>query len=193
MTTQTARAVTSPRAVPEAACLDSFDHPQLLSALAGFGRRGADRVMTPTLVAYWAHLTRSTPVQRMRLLDDLRGLIRAGDTTARAWAVVALGDHDFEIVRDAVLGFLGGVASVDRRAQATEEAIDWIRRGLSLNCAAVFAALLARADESTVERLTGLRSRMSREEADAIWRACASVESEPTRTFVAEWRGFYSV
>jgi len=194
MTTQTATAATTLAPVQTisrgANAPANASHP-LLAAVAGCGRRGADRPMTSVLVAYWMYLARSTAAERASLLEELRKLVRAGETTPRAWAAVALGDCEFSIVRDAVSGYLGGgVASIERRARAAAEAIDWIRRGLSLNRAAVFTALLELGDEDTNEQLAGLRTRLADEEAIAVWQACAHVESEATRVFIAEWREF---
>jgi hypothetical protein len=167
----------------------ALDH--VLAALLACGRRGVmQQALTPALMMYWQCLAYSTVQQRRAVAERLHAAIRAGATTPRAWIPVALGDYDSTIVREAVLGYLGGApVSIERRAHAVAGAFEWIRRDLSLNRVAVFVTLLQQQDAMLNERLAGLRGRLSDAEATQVWSAFAACEDALTREFIAEWQG----
>ena len=119
----------------------------------------------------------------------MRGAVRRDETTSRAWLTVALGETDPGLVREAVLGYLGGTpVSIERRELVAGDALDWIRRGLALNRVAVFVALLQLGDVTINERLAGLRGRLNAAEAAAVWCAFADCDGTASGDFIAEWR-----
>jgi hypothetical protein len=120
---------------------------------------------------------------------ELRAAVRRGETTSRAWLPVAVGEMDSELVREAVLGYLGGTpVSIERRELAAGDALEWIRRGLALNRVAVFVALLQLGDVTINEQLAALRGRLTEAEAAAIWCAFVDYDGTPGADFIAEWR-----
>jgi hypothetical protein len=190
MSTQTLHAAATTAVTPAPpATGDALEH--VFAALHACGRRGAThQALTLALMKYWQCLANSTAQQRRSLAERLRAAIRAGETTPRAWIPVALGDHDSAIVREAVLGYLGRApVSVERREHAVADALEWIRRDLSLNRVAVFVTLLQQQDVTLNERLACLRGRLSDAQANAVWSALAASDDAATREFIAEWRG----
>jgi hypothetical protein len=171
---------------------DVAAHRALLRALLVAGARGAAPALTTTaLLHYWRELRLSSVMQRRWVVDELRAAARRGETTARAWLPVALGETDPALVREAVLGYLGGTpVSVERRERAACDALDWIGRGLALNRVAVFVALLQLGDAAINERLAGLRGRLTASETAAVWRELGDCDGTPCGDFVAEWRAF---
>ena len=162
----------------------------VLEALLEAGRRASGNPsMTPALLQYWAFLVRAQAHQRARLLQGLRARVRSAETTRRAWLPVALAETDPTLVIDAVGEYLGVPAvSIERRAVAVGEVLDWIRRDLPLNRSAVFAALLGLGDETVLESLAGLRGRLSRVEAADVWILAAGAANEAVEEFLAGWR-----
>lgn len=179
-----------PASPPERA--DVAAHRALLRALLTAGARGAAPALTTAaLLHYWRELRLASVTQRRWVVDELRAAVRRGETTARAWLPVALGETDPALVREAVLGYLGGApVSVERRERAAGDALDWIRRGLALNRVAVFVALLQLGDVAINERLAGLRGRLTAAEAAAVWCEFDDCDGTPSGDFIAEWRGF---
>ena len=165
-------------------------HSELLHAMIVAGARGAAPALTTAaLMLYWRDLQSSDASQRQCIVEELRVAVRRGETTARAWLCVALGETDSTLVREAVLGYLGGTpVSVERRERAAGDTLDWIRRGLALNRVAVFVALLQLEDGALNERLTGLRGLLTAMEAAAVWNAFDASAGCPSGDFVAEWR-----
>jgi len=158
--------------------------------LIAAGARGAAPALTTTaLMLYWRGLQSTSAPQRRSIVEELRLAVQRGETTARVWLPVALGDTDPALVREAVLGYLGGTpVSVERRARAIDDALEWIRRGLALNRTAVFVALLQLEDGTINERLSGLRGRLTVSETAAVWRAFDADVATPCGEFIAEWR-----
>jgi hypothetical protein len=171
---------------------DVAAHRALLRALLVAGERGAaPAVITVALMHYWRELRLASVTQRRWVVEELRAAVRRGETTVRAWLPVALGETDPALVREAVLGYLGGMpASVERRERAVGEALDWIRRGLALNRVAVFVALLQLGDVALNERLASLRGRLTRAETAAVWCEFDDCDGMPSGDFIAEWRAF---
>ncbi len=173
-------------------CADVSAHRALLCALILAGARGAaPAAVTAALMRYWQELRLASVTQRRWVIAELHAAVRRGETTSRAWLPVAVGETDPGLVREAVLGYLGGTpVSIERRELATGDALDWIRRGLALNRVAVFVALLQLGDVTINERLAGLRGRLNDAEAAAVWRAFADCDGTPGGDFIAEWRTF---
>ena len=173
-------------------CADVSAHRALLCALILAGARGAaPAAVTAALMRYWQELRLASVTQRRWVIAELHAAVRRGETTSRAWLPVAVGETDPGLVREAVLGYLGGTpVSIERRELALGDALDWIRRGLALNRVAVFVALLQLGDVTINERLAGLRGRLNDAEAAAVWRAFADCDGTPGGDFIAEWRTF---
>jgi hypothetical protein len=171
---------------------DVAAHRVLLRALILAGTRGAaPSATTAALMRYWQELRLASVTQRRWVVAALRAAVRRGETTSRAWLPVALGETDPALVREAVLGYLGGTpVSIERRERAAGDALDWIRRGLALNRVAVFVALLQRGDVAIIQRLAGLRGWLNEAETAAVWREFADCDGTPSGDFIAEWRAF---
>jgi len=162
----------------------------LRHALIVAGARGAAPALTTAaLMLYWRDLQLTDASQRRWIVEELRVAVRRGETTARAWLSVALGETDPALVREAVLGYLGGTpVSVERRERAAGDTLDWIRRGLALNRVAVFVALLQLEDGALNERLAGLRGLLTATEATAVWNAFDASAGTTSGDFIAKWR-----
>jgi hypothetical protein len=162
----------------------------LFDSISAAGQRGAQPpAVSQALVAYWLALQQADREQRAALLPLVRDAIRRGATTPRAWLCIALGDPDFQLVRDATAGYLGAPAvSVERRGQCVIDVVDWIVRELPLNRAAAFAALVDLNDAVVLEQLTGLRGRLSVEETSTVWAIFEATASPAIGEFIAQWR-----
>ncbi len=162
----------------------------LRHALIVAGARGAAPALTTAaLMLYWRDLQSTDASQRRWIVEELRVAVRRGETTACAWLSVVLGETDPALVREAVLGYLGGTpVSVERRERAVDDALEWIRRGLALNRVAVFVALLRLEDSALNERLSGLRGRLTAIETAAVWNEFDAGAGTPGGDFIAEWR-----
>jgi hypothetical protein len=162
----------------------------ILRQLLACGTRDATiGAVGQALACYWTWLRQADVDARSRLLARLRQAQEAGRTGPAAWVPVALGETDPALVHAAVRAWVGtGPVSVERLARATADAADWLRRGLALNRAAVFVALLERADEALLQRLAPVRGTLARDEALAVLAACDGLRDEHSRRFADEWR-----
>lgn len=141
------------------------------------------------LCDYWGWLRAADRDRRHELADRLRQAVEQGRTGLRAWVPLILGDTDFELVRAAAHAYVDErPVSLEQLERRLTDTLDWIRRGLALNRAAIFVALLEAADETLLARLAGLRGLMSTVEAQAVWQACAGLHDEATRGFLDEWQ-----
>jgi hypothetical protein len=162
----------------------------MLCHLVASGTRDAAADATGrALCGYWGWLGAADRDRRHDLAIRLRQVVEQGRTGLRAWVPVILGDTDFELVRAATHAYVDArPVSLEQLERRVADALDWIRRGLALNRAAVFVALLEGADETLLPRLTGLRGLMSAAEARVVWQACACLNEDATRAFLDEWR-----
>jgi hypothetical protein len=138
---------------------------------------------TRRLLDYWRH-TLPLPVSvRRRALDvACAGTHREAAPDVLAFA---LGDTDDDIVFRATLAHVGACPLRDHDAAAA--AVDWVRRRLALNCAAVFAALLSLGEERLFESLLPLRSTLDAREVAAVRRRLEKACPEPARNFLRAW------
>lgn len=182
--------VVSTRAATQPERADAATPRALLRALILAGTRAAEpAAVTAALMRYWQEIRSASVTQRRWVGAELRAAVRRGETTSRAWLPVAVGEMDPELVREAVLGYLGGTpVSIERRELAAGDVLDWIRRGLALNRVAVFVALLQLGDVTLNERLAALRGRLTDAEAAAVWCAFVDCDGTPGADFIAEWR-----
>jgi len=169
-----------------AAAPDSSD--VLEAAIAAAGQRSLPAALTPVLMRYWHELPHRTPEHRRQLLDAIRARLRAGELTPRSLVPFVLGDAEEGIVATAVIDYLGThPVSIHRRQAAIDELLDWVRRGLALNRAAVFSTLLGVADPVINDGLGGLRLTLTHPEIEAICRRAADKPSGLTRAFLGDW------
>jgi hypothetical protein len=137
------------------------------------------------LLDYW-RVTLPLPVAaRRRTLDAVCAAARRDAAVVAAVLPFALGDCDEEIVYRATLAHIG--APRQAGPASTADAIEWVRRRLALNCAAVFAALLSLGDDHVLDRLLPLRSTLDADEVAAIRRRLGAECPEPARIFLRAW------
>jgi len=161
------------------------------AAVSACARRGAGPgSLARALVAYWLDLPSSTLADRRYALRAVRQRVRQAELTSRAFVVWSLGEPDGELVREAVLDYVGAVpVSIERRESLVDDALDWIRRGLALNREAVFAALLSLDDPAVLERLAPLRLQFTSTGRAAVLRLAGSPPATgPVHEFLMEWR-----
>jgi hypothetical protein len=146
---------------------------------------GQTTAVSARLLDYW-RVTLPLPVAaRRRALDAVCAAARR-DAAAADMLPFALGDCDEEIVYRATLAHVGAFPRQAGLA-STADAIEWVRRRLALNCAAVFAALLSLGDDHVLDRLLPLRSMLDAHEFAAIRRRLGAECPEPARTFLRAW------
>jgi hypothetical protein len=119
---------------------------RLECVIAGHFRRGRERTpdLSPVLACYWHELPHFPTHARAQLFQRVRDRVRRGDLGESACVTFALADPSAAIVTAATAEYIGArPASIERRAARVAAAIDWIRRALAINRAAVFATLLA--------------------------------------------------
>ena len=165
---------------------DSSDSLEV--AIAALGQRGRSVELMPVLAHYWRELQHRAPEQRRRLLDTIGTRLRSGELTSRALVPIVLGDAEEDVVAAAVLEYLGThPVSIEVRQAAIDDSIDWIRRGLALNRAAIFATLLGIADPAINDALGGLRLTLTPSEIAVICRRATVAQSGLTREFLGDW------
>jgi len=161
----------------------AFDHSPTAAV-----RETSPEPLSAQLLAYWrVQLPRPVALRR-HALDSALDRLRSGVATAASLVPFALGDTDEDIVFYATIAQLDPVhAASERRHSAIEDAVEWIRRRLALNRAAVFAALLSLGDERVLEQLLPLRLVLDDAEFDAVRRCLGPERPASTGEFVREW------
>jgi hypothetical protein len=154
--------------------------------------------MSPTthaLVDYWHELPSLSTAERRRALEAAARAVRAGQRPASALLPAALGDPDSDIVRRATAHYISacGAPPADGRLRAIEEAVEWIRRDLALNRAAVFLALFDLGDPTVDEQLVPLRLKFSEGETALVSRGLEADGSRRAREFLGDWRALQRV
>ena len=145
--------------------------------------------LTAALVVYWKQLPGRPPAERRAALEALRHEVRSGAAPPRALATVALGDPDAAIVTAAASAYVNArPMTIERRAAAVTDVIEWIRRDLALDRAALFTALLSQGDPVVAKQLEGLRLTLTPDETTRVRQACAPPASAVVVTFLEEWR-----
>jgi hypothetical protein len=163
---------------------------QALAQMVRCGRRDAPPgALMGALVGYWGCVCELTLPERRELCQALREAVLRGDTSARAWITVVLGEPCAVLVRDAALARIAAApASIEQRDSAIDDACDAIRRGLALNPAGVLAALLAAADAALLERIAPLRWRFDAVQRDVVFELSADLRDPAVREFLDDWR-----
>ena len=149
-------------------------------------RSGQTAAVSARLLDYWRVALPLPVAARRRALDAVCTAARRDAAVVAAVLPFALGDCDEEIVYRATLAHIGAFPRQAGPA-STADAIEWVRRRLALNCAAVFAALLSLGDDHVLDRLLPLRSTLDAEEVAAIRRRLGAECPEPARIFLRAW------
>jgi hypothetical protein len=143
---------------------------------------------TRVLIDYWKRLPTRSVEERRTSLEQLCGQ-QPGGFNRSALLPYALADDDEQVVHRATLAYVaprGVVRTID--TAAAEDALEWIRRGLALNRAAVFAALLSLDDEQVTATLAGLRLSLDAHEAATVFRRGSQLGCPRARKFLEGWR-----
>jgi len=143
--------------------------------------------ITPALIDYWQKLPARSAASRRRSLEEARRRVDTGERNADSLVPYALADHDEDVVFAATAAYVGAIRGAGDRNAAANDAAEWVRRGLALNCGAVFAALLALSDEGINERLLPLRLALSADDVATVCRRAARRPCERSRAFLWEW------
>jgi len=148
--------------------------------------------ITPALIDYWQKLPTRPTASRRQGLDEARRKVQRGERGTDALVPYALADHDEDVVFAATAAYVGVVRDARERDAAAQDAAEWVRRGLAINRAAVFAALLALGDERINERLLPLRLALSVDDVATVCRRAARGHCERSRAFLHEWHELLS-
>jgi hypothetical protein len=159
--------------------------PEFSRATGASGRRRQAPEVSARLLDYWRSTLPLSVAARRRALDA--ACARASRDAAADVLPFALGDYDEDIVYRATLAHVGRCPSHRAGPTSTADAIDWVRRRLAINCAAVFAALLSVGDDHILESLLPLRSTLEADEIAAIRRRLGAECPEPARMFLRQW------
>ena len=151
------------------------------------GVRNAAPTTSARLVAYWRDMLPLPVAARRRALDAACTCARRDATALDDMLPFALGDPDEEVVYRATLAHVGACPPSGTASAATASAVEWIRRRLAVNCAAVFSALLSFGDERVLEALLPLRSTLRGDEVAAVRRRMGCECPAPARAFLETW------
>ena len=145
--------------------------------------------LSAAVVDYWQKLPHRSQDARMAMLEQTRVSVHAGEAQSRALLPFVLGDHAARIVALALLDYLAvNLSETRERERRLDETIDWIRRGLALNGAAVFSALLSLADEAVDDRLRSVRLVADLEAVEQVHRELTGERAGRADRFFEEWR-----
>ena len=145
-------------------------------------------LLSDLLVGYWRTQLARPVGARRREFARVRNQVRSGAAPAARLLPFALGDTDDEIVFRATMVLLRGATTGNAHSpMAAEDAIEWVRRRLALNRAAVFAALLATGQEDLLEKLRPLRLLLDAAETDVVTGRLGKVSAGPARDFLQAW------
>lgn len=144
--------------------------------------------LTHALIDYWHWLPATPASARCRALERACQHVRDGTLAPEALVPYALADSDDDVVHAAVSCYLDSSRPQDNLlSPALDDALEWIRRHLALNRAAVFAALLGRGDPALNERLSSLRLTLSAEEVATVAERAARRPCTHSRQFLRDW------
>ena len=149
----------------------------------------SDEVATVStrLISYWRNMLPLPVAARRRALDIVCAHARRDAAAVSDLLPFALGDPDEDVVYRATLAHVGAFPPHHEAPAAAADAIEWVRRRLAVNCAAVFAALLALGNERILDALLPLRSVLGTEEVAAVRRRVGSACPAPARAFLETW------
>jgi hypothetical protein len=160
---------------------------RLIAAHFRRGREGPD--LAPVLTCYWHELPHHPTHARAQLFQRVRDRVRRGDLGESACVTFALADPSADIVAAATAEYIGArPSSIERRAARVAAAIDWIRRALAINRAAVFATLLALHDEAVDIGLRSVCLLLDHREAAAVRVQLADDTAPSVARFLQDWQ-----
>jgi hypothetical protein len=149
---------------------------------------GPPAPLSSMLMGYWREQLARPVVARRQAFAAARARVRLGADPVGSLLPFALGDTDEDIVFRATTAYLCDLrGSESRPDEAAEDAIEWVRRRLALNRAAVIAALLSTGDERVLERLLPLRLTTDDAEIEVVRRRLGANSPAPAREFVRAW------
>jgi hypothetical protein len=157
------------------------------SPAAGWRLSDEAATVSARLMSYWRDTLPLPVATRRRALDVVCARARRDAAVVSDVLPFALGDPDEEVVYRATLAHVGAYPPHGTAPAAAADAIEWVRRRLAVNCAAVFAALLSLGDERVLDALLPLRSVLGAEEAAAVRRRVGSACPAPARAFLETW------
>jgi hypothetical protein len=178
-----------------------IDEPYLVAHSGGPGRiehlidrhfrRGRKETadFAPVLTRYWHELPHCPTHVRAQLFQRVRDRVRCGDLGEGACVAFALADPSADIVAAATAEYVGArPSSIERRAARVAAALDWIRRALAINRAAVFATLLGLHDEAVATALRSLCLLLDHRETVAVRLQLANDTTPAVARFLQEWQ-----
>ena len=143
--------------------------------------------MTEALIDYWQFLPAQSAALRQTRLEEVVARVREGKYGPAALVPFALADVDADVVLTATRAYVDSQGDHLTRESAVADALEWIRRGLALNRAAVFAALLSLGDPAVNESLAGLRLGLTADEVATVSRFATATCCSATRGFLRSW------
>jgi hypothetical protein len=151
------------------------------------GGASAPIALSGQLLAYWSTELPQPVAARRRSLEGVCRRVTQGVAPVSDVLPFALGDTDDDIVYRATIAHLLPGARTEVQPGPLREAVDWIRRHLALNRAAVFAAVLSLADEAVLELLRPLRFSLDERDCERVQRRFAACRSPSIAEFVRTW------
>ena len=143
--------------------------------------------MSARLLDYW-RLTLPLPVVvRRRELDGVIAGTGTSFAPNTALAAFVLGDSDEDIVFRAAVAYIRCGPAGEVSAPAAVDAIDWVRRRLTLDRGAVFAAVLACGGDEALETLIPLRLTLDRTEIGTVIRRAPTYRTHAAQEFLRGW------
>jgi len=150
---------------------------------------GGTPALAPVLACYWRELPRCPEHERSQLFQRVRDRVRRGDLGESACVTFALADPSAAIVAAATAEYIGArPSSIERRAARIAAAIDWVRRALAINRAAVFATLLALHDEAVDAVLRSVCLLLDHREMAAVRLQLADDTTPSVARFLQDWQ-----
>jgi len=143
--------------------------------------------MSARLLDYW-RLTLPLPVVvRRRALDDVLARMGTGFARNPALAAFVLGDNDEGIVFRAAVAYIRCGPAGEIPSPAAVDAIEWVRRRLTLDRGAVFAAVLACGGDEVLDGLIPLRLTLDRTEIGTVIRRAPTYRTHAAQAFLRGW------
>ncbi len=151
-------------------------------------RMSSNSIVSARLLEYWQVEFQQPLEDRRRSLEAACERVGRGIAPASDLLHFALGDTDDDIVFRATVAHIA--APPDARLPARDrltDSLEWIRRRLALNRAAVFAALLSVGGEATLEALQGFRLLLDDHEFEVVIDRMSADATGAVGEFLRNW------
>ncbi len=148
----------------------------------------SNSIVSARLLEYWRVEFQQPLEDRRRSLEAACERVGHGISPASEVLPFALGDTDDDIVFRATVAHI--TASPDSRLHARDrlsDSLEWIRRRLAINRAAVFAALLSVGGETTLEALQGFRLLLDDHEFEFVIGRMSADATGAVGEFLRNW------